>query len=138
MKNENELTFFEQGQEAYHTGDRARAQIAEAQAYKRELDLIYAAIKHTAQEIDAEVKRILTEAHAEARRLLTESREALETVTRQLLKKEVMEGSELRALLDLVAGPAAVGLTLRLPDGCSAVLERWALNPMTALAGAAG
>ena len=35
------------------TMDRARAQIAEAQAYKRELDLIYAAIKHTAQEIGA-------------------------------------------------------------------------------------
>ena len=34
------------------TMDRARAQITEAQAYKRELDLIYAAVKHTKQEID--------------------------------------------------------------------------------------
>jgi chemotaxis protein CheZ len=34
------------------TMDRARAQIAEAQAYKRELDLIYAAVKRTKQEID--------------------------------------------------------------------------------------
>ncbi len=34
------------------TMDRARAQIVEAQAYKRELDLIYAAVKRTKQEID--------------------------------------------------------------------------------------
>jgi chemotaxis protein CheZ len=32
--------------------DRARAQISEAQAYKREIDLIYAAVKRTKQEID--------------------------------------------------------------------------------------
>jgi chemotaxis protein CheZ len=34
------------------TMDRARAQIVEAQAYKHELDLIYAAVKRTKQEID--------------------------------------------------------------------------------------
>ena len=34
------------------TMDRARAQIAEAQGYKRELDLIYAAVKRTKHEID--------------------------------------------------------------------------------------
>jgi len=34
------------------TMDRARAQIAEAQGYKRELDLIYAAVKRTRHEID--------------------------------------------------------------------------------------
>jgi chemotaxis protein CheZ len=34
------------------TMDRARAQIAEAQSYKRELDLIYAAVKRTKEEID--------------------------------------------------------------------------------------
>jgi cell division protease FtsH len=54
----------------------------------------------TAQTIDAEVKRILAEAHATARRILSENREALETVTRRLLEVEVMEGEELRRLLE--------------------------------------
>ncbi len=78
---------------AYETGKRSRF-----------LDIplgpergVYA--EETARLIDAEVKRILTEAHDLARRLLHESRESLETVTRQLLKQEVMEGHELRALL---------------------------------------
>jgi len=54
----------------------------------------------TAQTIDAEVKRILDEAHATARRILTDNRGALETVTRRLLEVEVMEGEELRRLLE--------------------------------------
>jgi cell division protease FtsH len=54
----------------------------------------------TAQTIDAEVKRILDEAHTTARRILTDNRGALETVTRRLLEVEVMEGEELRRLLE--------------------------------------
>jgi cell division protease FtsH len=54
----------------------------------------------TAQTIDAEVRRILEEAHATARRILSDNREALETVTRRLLEVEVMEGEELRRLLE--------------------------------------
>jgi cell division protease FtsH len=54
----------------------------------------------TAQTIDAEVKRILAEAHGTARRILSDNREALETVTRRLLEVEVMEGEELRRLLE--------------------------------------
>ena len=53
----------------------------------------------TAQMIDAEVKRILTEAHDDARRILAEHRDMLETVTRRLLEKEVMEGDELRTIM---------------------------------------
>jgi cell division protease FtsH len=53
----------------------------------------------TAQLIDDEVKRIITESHALARRLLVDRRDHLETVTRRLLDKEVMEGDELRAIL---------------------------------------
>ena len=55
--------------------------------------------EHTAQLIDAEVKRILTEAHELARATLTARREHLETVTRRLLEREVMEGDELRDIL---------------------------------------
>ena len=56
--------------------------------------------EETAKVIDAEVKRIMTEAHNEARRILRNKRELLEIVTRRLLDQEVMEGDELRALLE--------------------------------------
>jgi cell division protease FtsH len=61
----------------------------------------------TAKVIDSEVKRIMTEAHNEARRILRNKREMLETVTRRLLEQEVMEGEELRAILD--APPTQAG-----------------------------
>src|SRR5438034_5726647 len=57
--------------------------------------------EETAQKIDAEIARILTEAHNTARRILTDKRDKLETITRRLLDIEVMEGEELRRLLDL-------------------------------------
>jgi cell division protease FtsH len=68
----------------------------------------------TAQLIDAEIKRIVTEAHDTARRVLTDNRQKLETVTRRLLEVEVMEGEELRRLLELPpaasdAAPAPAG-----------------------------
>jgi cell division protease FtsH len=55
----------------------------------------------TARMIDAEVKRIMTEAHQEARRILTEQRDTLEKVTRRLLEVEVMEGDELRRIMQV-------------------------------------
>src|SRR5690606_23986334 len=55
--------------------------------------------EETARLIDAEVKRILEEAHALARDILTRHRAELETITRRLLEREVMEGDELRSLL---------------------------------------
>ncbi|RPI51552.1 MAG: cell division protein FtsH, partial [Acidobacteria bacterium] len=55
--------------------------------------------EETAQRIDAEVKRLLEEAHDTARRVLTDRRPLLETVTRRLLEKEVIEGDELRELV---------------------------------------
>ena len=51
--------------------------------------------------IDAEVKRIMTDAHGEARRILGGHRDMLERVTRRLLEQEVMEGDELRTILNL-------------------------------------
>jgi cell division protease FtsH len=57
--------------------------------------------EETAREIDSEIKRILTQAHDTARNILTSNREKLERVTRRLLEVEVMEGDELRRLLDL-------------------------------------
>src|SRR5262245_6534181 len=54
----------------------------------------------TAKLIDEEVKLIVTEAHNEARRILMDKRHLLEVVMRRLLEREVMEGDELRAILD--------------------------------------
>jgi len=54
----------------------------------------------TARTIDAEIKRILAEAHSTATRILTEQRHKLESVTLRLLEIEVMEGDELRTLLE--------------------------------------
>jgi cell division protease FtsH len=61
----------------------------------------------TARLIDSEVKRIMNDAHAEARRILASHRDMLETVTRRLLEQEVMEGDDLRVLLNLP--PVSVG-----------------------------
>jgi cell division protease FtsH len=55
--------------------------------------------EETAQQIDAEVKRVMTDAHALARTILTERRDILESVARQLLEKEVIEGDELREII---------------------------------------
>jgi cell division protease FtsH len=55
--------------------------------------------EETAQRIDAEVKRLLDDAHDRARQIITDRRQLLDTVTRRLLEKEVIEGDELRQLI---------------------------------------
>ena len=60
--------------------------------------------EETARQIDAEVRRIVSDAHQRARALLADRRESLERVTRKMLEKEVIEGDELRAILDGVVG----------------------------------
>jgi cell division protease FtsH len=64
--------------------------------------------EETAQQIDAEVKRIMTEAHNLAARVLAERRATLELVARQLLEKEVIEGAQLREMVNQPQ-PSAVG-----------------------------
>lgn len=49
----------------------------------------------------------MSQAHHEARRLLREQRDLLERVTRHLLEKEVMEGEELRAMIEAEPAPEA-------------------------------
>ena len=63
--------------------------------------------EETARMIDEEVKQIIANALNEARRILRENRDLLERVTRHLLDKEVMEGDELRAMMNQ---PRAVNL----------------------------
>ncbi len=56
--------------------------------------------EETAREIDLEVQRIIEEAATEVRTILQSRRDALETVARRLVDKEVIDGAELRQLLD--------------------------------------
>jgi cell division protease FtsH len=63
--------------------------------------------EETARVIDEEVKQLIAGAHEVARRILRDNRDILERVTRFLLEKEVMEGDELRAMMNT---PRAVNL----------------------------
>ena len=63
--------------------------------------------EETARVIDEEVKQLVAAAHNEARRILRDRRDILERVTRFLLEKEVMEGDDLRAMMN---APRAVNL----------------------------
>jgi cell division protease FtsH len=56
--------------------------------------------EETAREIDTEVRRIVSDAHQRARSVLLQRRETLEQVARRLLEKEVIEGEELREIVE--------------------------------------
>jgi cell division protease FtsH len=57
--------------------------------------------ERTAREIDIEVRSIIEEATREVRGVLQMRRGALEAIAQRLIEKEVIEGSELRQLLEL-------------------------------------
>jgi len=55
--------------------------------------------EHTAIEIDREVRRIIDDAYQKARQLLTDSFPLLHAVAERLLEKEVLDGSEVEAMV---------------------------------------
>jgi cell division protease FtsH len=57
--------------------------------------------EETARVIDAEVRRFISTAETEARRILTDRREVLDVLAERLLEKEIIEGAELRNLLNV-------------------------------------
>jgi cell division protease FtsH len=65
---------------------------------KREADREYS--EQTAREIDMEVRRIIDQATAEVRSILQARRASLEAVAQRLIEKEVIDGAELRELLE--------------------------------------
>src|SRR5262249_15889996 len=78
--------------------------------------------EQTAREIDMEVRRIIEEATEEVRTILKARRATLEVVARRLMEKEVIDGTELRALIEAHdPGPRLVPGTLvvdnRTPPG---------------------
>jgi cell division protease FtsH len=56
--------------------------------------------EQTAREIDEEVRRIVDAAIARVRRILESRRAALEAVTRRLIESEVIDGEELRVIVE--------------------------------------
>jgi cell division protease FtsH len=59
----------------------------------------------TAQEIDQEVAALIDRAHRRAREVLEKEREVLEKTAKILLEKEVIDGEELREILNSAAKP---------------------------------
>lgn len=55
--------------------------------------------ENIANQIDSEVKRIVSECYERAKKMLTENRVALDRIVKELLEYEVIEGSDLDAIL---------------------------------------
>jgi cell division protease FtsH len=73
--------------------------------------------EHTAREIDVEVRKIIDDSTEEVRQILLARKKALEAVAQRLMEKEVIDGDELRQLLEqYLPGPKLVPGTLPLED----------------------
>ena len=80
--------------------------------------------EETAREIDIEVRRILEESTAEVRLILESRRAALEALAQRLIEKEVIDGTELRTLLEAyLPGPKLVPGSLPKEAGLSGYRE---------------
>jgi cell division protease FtsH len=80
--------------------------------------------EQTAREIDLEVRKILDDATDEVRNILLARRAALEAVAGRLVEREVIDGTELRQLLEQYdPGPKLVPGTLVMPSPASAIVE---------------
>ncbi len=84
--------------------------------------------EQTAREIDMEVRKIIDDATEEVRTILQARRNALEIVAKLLVEKEVIDGAELRKLLDendpgpkLVPASAAIEDPLRPAENGQAI-----------------
>ena len=72
--------------------------------------------EQTAREIDVEVRKILDDATDEVRNILQVRRSALEAVAQRLVEREVIEGLELRQILEKYSpGPKLVPGSLPVP-----------------------
>jgi cell division protease FtsH len=60
--------------------------------------------EQTAREIDEEVRRIIDDAMAKVRRIIETRRTALEAVTRRLMESEVIDGVELKEIVEATTG----------------------------------
>jgi cell division protease FtsH len=79
----------------------------------------------TAHDIDAEVRKIIDDATEEVRDILQSRRQALEAIAQKLVEKEVIDGDELRQVLELHhAGLQLVPASEALPPSPAPVENR--------------
>jgi cell division protease FtsH len=55
--------------------------------------------EETSREIDSEVKKLIDEAYADAERIIGENRDKLESLARELIDKETMDGRDVEAII---------------------------------------
>jgi cell division protease FtsH len=92
--------------------------------------------EQTAREIDIEVRKILDDSTEEVRNILQARREALEAVAQRLVEREVIEGSELRRLLEEYnPGPKLVPGSLPVAPPVEIIPEKHADGGLSAGAG---
>jgi cell division protease FtsH len=94
--------------------------------------------EQTAREIDVEVGKIIEDATAAVRDILLSRRDALEALAQRLIEKEVIDGRELRELLEqTIPGPRLVPASDAI--GAGPLAEAEAVDgPRVAAAGGAG
>lgn len=84
--------------------------------------------EQTAREIDQEVKRLIDEASNQAQGILTERRAALESLANRLMEVEVVDGEDLKKIVDAtLGGPRVVPGTNSDPTPSTSTLT----NPTT-------
>jgi len=62
----------------------------------------------TAQAIDKEVRTLVDRAHDRALSILRQNRELMESISQQILEKEVIEGDDLKQMLEASVLPEGV------------------------------
>ena len=73
--------------------------------------------EHTAIEIDREVRRIIDDAYQKARQLLSDHSPLLQAVAERLLEKEVLDGSEVEAMVKAFKEGRPMPASLPVADG---------------------
>jgi cell division protease FtsH len=98
--------------------------------------------EQTAREIDVEVRKIIDDATEEVRGILLSRRDALEAIAQRLMEKEVIDGAELRQLLEQHhAGLKLVPGTLVVEEGTPAagdIDQSETAGPKSGILGAGG
>jgi chemotaxis protein CheZ len=112
--------------------ERARAQIAEAQAYKHELDLIYAAVKSTREEMDAFAADALSAQHTvRAGRELTAIVDGTEQATQSILQAAEEIDQAAAALSAVLRGGHDQGLAHDIQDRVVQIFEACNFQDLT-------
>jgi cell division protease FtsH len=76
--------------------------------------------EQTAREIDQEVKRLIDQSASHARSVLTERRAALEALAKRLMEVEVVDGEDLKKIVDeTIDGPRVVPGTVPVTNSSS-------------------